>query len=80
MDNATYRLTAKEVEGELDGIFHDFGDEYGWDMVPEVDFLCDELADRTRKDDISYDSKVAREYATKLVARASASSNRRQGW
>lgn len=64
---ATARMSDDQLRNRISDIIHDYGDEYGWDRKPDVQFVLDDLADQTRKEDWDYDSAKARQYAEEAL-------------
>lgn len=64
---STARMSDEQLRNRISDIIHDYGDEYGWDRKPDVQFVLDDLADQTRKEDWDYDSAKARQYAEEAL-------------
>lgn len=60
-------MTDQQLSNRISDIIHDYGDEYGWDRKPDVQFVLDDLADQTRKEGWTYDSATARKFAEQAL-------------
>jgi hypothetical protein len=60
--NPSRRASDAELKQKISDLFHDHGDEYGWDDIPAADAMLDMLGDQWRH--VDYDDAKARRYVS----------------